>query len=102
MGLLTVGGILVLCGCAREGPLATDPAVATRQASELIPKGTSEARAKALLIERGFELSRLNSDDAENHLIVGMCTRQEHTWLVGVVVVRGRVVACSVTVTKLA
>ena len=99
--LLLIVGLFWLPACNREGPFSSDPNVARHQATRLIPKGTSEARAKKILQERGFYLSRLDSDPAAaNHLLVGTCTQRKHTWLVGVVIIVGRAVACSVTVTE--
>jgi hypothetical protein len=96
--LLTCGALLVV-SCAREKePLSADSAIATRQANALLPKGTPEARATKTLQARGFHVSRLNADHAVNHLLVGTCTQQKHTWLVGVVIIDGRVAACSVTI----
>ena len=98
--LLLAFGVLSLGACAREGPLSIDSKIATRQANVLLPKGTPEARATKILQSKGFHVSRLNSDNATNHLLVGTCTKQNHTWLVGVVIVEGRVVVCSVTIDK--
>lgn len=97
--LLTVG-LFALVGCDREGPFSVDPKIATHQASRLIPRGTSEARAKQILQQRGFHLSQLDADPAANHLLVGTLAQRKHTWLVGIVIVDGRVVACSVTITE--
>jgi len=100
--LLLAGGALLSASCARQGPpLSANPTIATRQANKLLPKGTLEARATTVLQARGFHVSRLNSDTAVNHLLVGTCTHENHTWLVGVVIVNGRVAACSVTINEL-
>src|SRR5688572_15652220 len=98
--LLLAGGALLFASCARQGPLSINPTIATRQASELLPKGTTEARATTILRARGFHVSRLHDDIAVNHLLVGTCTHENHTWLVGVVIIKGRVAACSVTVNR--
>jgi hypothetical protein len=100
MRTLLVCGTLWLAGCVEDGPLSTDPNVAARQTHQLIPKGTPESRAKRVLGSKGFTLSRLNSDSKVNHLLVATCTRPDHTWLVGVVFIDGRSVACSVAVTE--
>jgi hypothetical protein len=89
---------LLLCGCARSGPFSTDPKIATRQVSELIPKGTSQARAKETLIARGFHLSELNPNEASDHLLVGTCTIKDTTWQVGLIIIKQKVAASSVTV----
>ena len=98
--LLLTLGLFWTAGCDREGPFSIDPKIATHQASRLIPNGTSEARAKKILQRRGFHLSQLDSNPAANHLLVGTLTQRKHTWLVGVVIIDERVVACSVTVTE--
>lgn len=96
---LMLASIALLVGaCGRGGPLSGDPALATRQANALLPKGTPEKRATSILQGRGFHVSRLHSDKPANHLVIGTCTRRKQTWLVGVVIVDGRVAACSVTV----
>ena len=64
------------------------------------PKGTPEARAKSILRERGFHLSRLDSDPAANQLLIGTFTQRKRTWMIGIVIIDGRVVASSVTVTE--
>ena len=93
-------GLCELVACDRRGPFSSDPKVASHQASRLIPNGTSEARARKILQERGFHLSRLDSEPAANHLLVGTFTQRKHTWMVGVIIIDERVVACSVTVTE--
>lgn len=86
-------------GCALADPLAPDPHVATRQVEKLIPRGMTEVRAKRLLSDRGFTLSRLSSDRATNHLIIATCARGDHMWQVGLIVIDARVTATSVTFT---
>ena len=98
--LLLVCGTLGLSGCTSQDPLSSDSKIAARQVTVLFPKGTSEARAKRIFHDKGFTLSRLDSQPAMDHLLVGTCSRGKYTWLVGVVIVEGRVVASSVTVTK--
>ena len=97
--LLTIA-LFWLPACEREGPFSTDPKIAGQQARRLLPNGTSEAHAKKVLQVRGFHLSRLDSDPAANHLLVGTFTQRKYTWLVGVIIIDERVVACSVTVTE--
>jgi hypothetical protein len=91
--------MMLLTGCTRDAPFSVDSRIATRQANQLLPKSTPEARAKKLLSQRGFTLSRMNSDQDKNHLLVATRTDGRHTWLVGVVIIDDRVAACSVTVT---
>jgi hypothetical protein len=100
--MLLACGMLLFSGCAPAGPLSTDPVIAVRQASELIPKGTPKARATKLLQKRGFEFSRFKSEPGAgtDHLLIATCTKQKYTWLVGLVIIDGRVVASSVTVSK--
>jgi hypothetical protein len=64
----------------------------------LFRKGMPENEASRILQRKGFQLSRLQSDPAANHLLVATCSRRQHTWLVGLVIVEHRVAACSVTV----
>jgi hypothetical protein len=99
---LLLGGLgLLAAGCLREGPLSADPAVATRQVSELVPRGTSETRATRVLGDRGFTVSRLSSDQAPNHLIIASCTRDDRMWQVGLIVIDARVAATTVNITDL-
>ena len=104
---LICGGLVLGCallsavGCAPADPLAPDPQVAARQVEKLIPRGMSENRAKRLLTDRGFTLSRLSSDHASNHLIIATCTRNNRMWQVGLVIVDAHVAATSVTYTAL-
>jgi hypothetical protein len=98
--LALVCGALLWNGCAREAPFSADTETATRQANKLLPKGTSEAHATALLKEKGFQLSRLSSEAAADHLLVATHTAQNKTWLVGVIIVNRKVVACSVTISE--
>jgi hypothetical protein len=98
--VLLVSGSLWFAACEREGPLSADPKIATREVTAWCPKGTSEAQAKKILRRRGFQLARLESDPAVNHLLIATCTRKNHTWLVGVVIVDAHVAACSVSVTN--
>ena len=88
------------CGCARDIPFSRDPKIAASQVSELVPKGASEERAKFVLHERGFEMSRLSSDHAPNHLLIGTCTKADITWQIGLVIIDHKVAASSVTVLK--
>jgi hypothetical protein len=96
--LLLAGGALVFASCGRQAPLSVNATIATREVNSFLPKGTLEARATVILHARGFHVSRLHTDNAVNHLLVGSCTNEHHTWLVGVVIIKGRVAACSVTV----
>jgi hypothetical protein len=91
-----VGGT---AGCSRAGPLSPDQKVATRQMTELVPRGTTEARARRALRDRGFALSRLSSDHATNHLIIATYTKGDLAWQVGLIIVDAKVAATSVTVT---
>ena len=98
--VLLACGTLLFGGCARDSPLSLDSKIATRQANLLLPKGTPEARATRILQAKGFRVSRLNADTAVNHLLVGTCTKQKHTWIVGVVIIDGRVATCTVTISE--
>lgn len=100
-GLLLVGLGLLTAGCAPEGPLSTDPAVATRQVNYLVPHGTSETRATKALGDRGFAVSRLSSDHAANHLVIATCTRGDRMWQVGLIMIDARVAATTVNITDL-
>ena len=90
---------LLLSACAREGPFSTNEAIAMRQVSQLIPRGTSESRAMKALSARGFQLSRPSGDQAPNHLIVGSYAKDDFFWQVGLVIVDAKVAATSVKVT---
>ena len=85
-------------GCAREGPLSPDQKIALRQVEQLIPRGTSETRARKALGDRGFQLSRLNASEAANHLLLATCTKGDRTWQVGLIIVDAKVAASTVTV----
>jgi len=100
-GLLRGGLALLAVGCAQEGPLSADPAVAARQVHELVPRGTSEMRATRALGDRGFAVSRLSSDQAANHLIIASCTRGDRMWQVGLIMIDARVAAITVNITEL-
>jgi hypothetical protein len=89
---------LWLGACARETTLSADPAIATRQVNQLIPRGTSESRAMKVLSARGFQLSRPSTDQALNHLIIGSYARDDWYWQVGVVIVDAKVAATSVRI----
>lgn len=84
-------------GCARKGPLSHDRSIATRQIHQLLPAGTSEARARKALTDRGFHLARLN-EAGPSYLLVATYYQEEEMWQVGVVIVAGKVAATSVTV----
>lgn len=101
LGLLLGAVCLWSAGCAPDGPLSADPAVAKRQVSKLVPHGTSETRATKVLGERGFAVSRLSSDQAANHLIVATCTRGDRMWQVGLIVIDARIAATTVSITDL-
>lgn len=97
---LVLGWVLLSpAGCAPADPFAPDPHVAARQVEKLIPRGMTDVQAKSRLSDRGFTLSRLSSDHATNHLIIATCTRGDHMWQVGLIVIDARVTATSVTVT---
>lgn len=99
---LVLGWLLLSpAGCAPADPLAPDPQVAARQVEKLIPRGMPDVRAKKLLTDRGFTLSRLSADHASNHLVIAMCTRNNRMWQVGLVIVDAHVAATSVTYTAL-
>jgi hypothetical protein len=98
--VLLVASIVFAVGCTPPAPFSRDPTIATRQVSKLIPKGTPEALATSKLRERGFQLSRLSSDAATNHLLIGTCTRGEVTWQVGLVIIEHKVAASTVTILK--
>ena len=98
LSILLASVALFVGGCAREGPLSSDPKIAVRQANELVPKGTSEARAEEILKERGFQCSELRSERAVNYLLVGTYTKEEKTWQIGVSIRDGKAEFCSVTV----
>lgn len=87
-----------LTGCARKGPLSHDLRIATRQINQLLPHGTSEARARKALADRGFHLSRLNAEAGPNYLLVASYYQDNEVWQVGVVIVAAKVAATSVTV----
>jgi hypothetical protein len=89
---------ILMLGCAREGPFSHDQKLAVRQVDKLIPRGTSETRAKKALSDRGFQLSRLNPDQAANHLLLGTYTKGETTWQVGLVIVEAKVAGSSVAI----
>ena len=91
---------LFVAGCEPPPPLSTETSVATRQANKLLPRGMREEHATRILQSKGFTVSRLNSDTSANHLLVASYARDKYSWLVGVVIVEGKVVACSVTVTR--
>ncbi|MBL9211654.1 MAG: hypothetical protein JNL92_14375 [Opitutaceae bacterium] len=101
LGLLLGGLCLLTAACSMEGPLSADPAVATRQVNQLVPRGSSETRATKALGDRGFALSRLSSDRAANHLVIATCTRGDRMWQVGLIVIDARVAATTVAITDL-
>ena len=92
----------IVTGCVRAGPLAPDEKTAARQLKELLPKGTSEARAVKVLVAHGFNLSRLSSDAPANHLVVGSHVSGSTFWQVGVVIIDAKVASTTVTITNLA
>jgi hypothetical protein len=99
--LLLACGSLWIAGCMREqAVLSSDAEAATRQINRLVPKGTPVARAKKILANKGFTLSRMESAASENHLLVATYYKQNHTWVAGFVIVDGRVIATSVSVTE--
>jgi hypothetical protein len=85
-------------GCAREGPLSHDQRIALRQVDQLVPRGTSETRAKKALSDRGFQLVRLNAGEAANHLLIATRTKGDRTWQVGLIIVDAKVAGSTVTV----
>ena len=91
---------LALAGCGRDSPLAADERIAARQLNNLIPRGTSEARAMKALSNRGFQLSRPSLDHASNHLVIGSYSEGDFYWQVGVVIVDAKVTATTVKVTN--
>lgn len=52
-----------------------------------------------MLKGRGFQLSRLSTDHAHNHVVVGSASQDGHFWQVGVVIVNDRVAATTVKIT---
>jgi hypothetical protein len=101
MRILVLSGSAAFGGCVPEPtPLSTDPVVATRELHALVPKGTSVVRTRKILTAKGFTLSRMEPTASENHLLVATSHKQNHTWIAGIVIVDGRVVAMSVSVTK--
>lgn len=90
--------VVSTAGCRRAGPLSPDQKIAAGQVAKLVPPGTTEARARRVLGDRGFTLSRLSSDHATNHLLIATCTREDHMWQVGLIIIDARVAATSVTV----
>lgn len=98
-GLVLPGIVLLAAGCNRAGPLSRDQDVAARQVAKLVPHGIPEARARRVLGDRGFTLSRLSSDHATNHLLIATYTKGDLMWQVGLIIVDARIAATSVTVT---
>lgn len=96
--LLLAAVAVGLTGCARRGPLSHDLRIATRQINQLLPQGTSEARARKALADRGFHLSRLSAETGPNYLLVASYYQDNEVWQVSVVIVAGKVAATSVTV----
>ena len=88
---------LAIAACVPKPPLSTDPHVANRQISALLPKGTSESRAKKALVERGFTLSRMHPKEEKSYLMIGTYTAGDRIWQVGVIIVDAKVAATSVT-----
>jgi hypothetical protein len=88
-----------LAACVRSGPLSPDEKTAARQITVLLPKGTSESRALRTLVDHGFSLSRLSSDAAANHLLVGSQLKGTTFWQVGIVIVDAKVESTTVKVT---
>lgn len=93
--------VVFASGCSRDRSLSPDQKVATRQMGELIPRGTTEVRARRVLGDRGFTLSRLSSDHATNHLLIATLTKGDLMWQVGLIIIDARVAATSVTVSDL-
>jgi hypothetical protein len=98
-GLMLHVIVLFTTGCGRTTPLSPDQKVAAREVAKLVPPGTTEARARRVLGDRGFTLSRLSTDHATNHLIIATYTKGDLMWQVGLIIVDARVAATSVTVT---
>lgn len=92
--------VLLTAGCSPPGPLSSDQNIAARQVEKLVPRGTTEARARRALSERGFTLSRLSSDHATNHLIIATYAKGDFWWQVGLIMVDAKVAATSVTVSN--
>ena len=89
---------LIASGCTREVSFSREQRVAIRQVDTLIPRGTSETRAKKALSDRGFHLSRLKPEQETNHLLLATHTKGDITWQIGLVIVDGKVAATSVTI----
>ena len=96
---MLVCGLLWFAGCEQPGPLSADPLIATRQVSRLVPNGTSETVAKKTLAARGFKFSQMPRAGGD-HLLLATFFQAKDTWVVGLVVVDGRVAASTVTITK--
>lgn len=99
--LVLVGSLLALSACSPKTPLSMDPKVATRQVNDAVPLGTSEARARKIFTDRGFEFAALGSEASANRLIVGTHTTPTTMWQVGFIIVNDRVAARTVAVTDL-
>jgi predicted small lipoprotein YifL len=95
---LLLASLFSFSGCAERGPLSTDPKVATREVTDHLPQGASETRAKAFLSSRGFQLSSLNPDSTDTQLIIGTYSTKRHTWQVGLIIIKEKVAARTVTV----
>ena len=87
-----------LVGCAAREPFSREERIAARQVSEILPKGTSEARAAKLLTERGFSLARLSSEPTGDHLLLGSQVVGTTYWQVGVVIVGAKVASTTVKI----
>ena len=85
-------------GCAASDPFSRDERIAARQVSEILPKGTWEARATKVLTERGFSLARLSSGSTGDHLLVGSRVVGTTYWQVGVVIVSAKVASTTVKI----
>ena len=89
---------LIASGCAREVSFSREQRTAIRQVDTLIPRGTSEIRAKKALSGRGFHLSRLKPEQETSHLLLATHTKGDITWQIGLVIIDGKVAATSVTI----
>ena len=90
--------VYALAGCSSKPIFSRDPEEAKREIAKIVPVGTNEQEAEQLLKNNGLECSRLVSEGAINHLLVGTQKRGATMWQFGLSITNGKVNGYSVTV----
>jgi hypothetical protein len=104
IALLTT--FLLLYGCDSStkgvsgGVFSKDSSVAYQQVQAKFPKGVSEAEVLKIMDGFGAEVSRLESEGAINHMVVGTISEGDAQWMIGVSIMDGVVTGHSVNITS--